>query len=64
MHSAQSVVEHGRLRRSNQDIFHGLNGLISKFPFLIISRRDRCEEKHPGHPGGTTEAAVGMGVWR
>ena len=37
---------------------HGLNGLIGKFPNLIVSRRDRCEERHPGHPGGTTEAAV------
>ena len=37
---------------------HGLNG---KFHVLIVSRRDWCEESHPGHPGETREAA--MGVW-
>ena len=46
---------------SNQENGPGLNGLIAKIPNLIVSRRDRFEERHPGHPGGTTEAAVG--VW-
>ena len=41
--------------RSNQEYRHGL---IGKFPILIVSRRYRCEESHPGHPGETTEAAV------
>ena len=43
---------------SFQENIHGLNGLISQFPHLNVSRRDRCKERHPGHPGGTTEAAA------
>ena len=50
----------GSRGRSNQENRHGLNGLIGKFPNLIFSRRDRCEERHPGYPAGTTEAAVGV----
>ena len=46
----------------NKENRHGLNGLIGKFPIFIVSRRDRCEERNPDHPGGTTKAAVG--VWR
>ena len=34
---------------------------IGKFPNLIVSRCDRFEERHPGHPGGTMETA--MEVW-
>ena len=34
-------------------------GLIGKFTILIVSRRDMCEERYPGHPGGNTEAALG-----
>ena len=55
------MAERGRRGRSNQENCHGSNGLIGKFPILIVSRRGRCEERHPGQPGGTTKAAVG--VW-
>ena len=27
---------------------------------MIVSKHDRCEERHPGHPGWTTEASWGM----
>ena len=56
------VAERGRPVPSNQENRHGSNGLIGKLPTMLISRRDGCEERHPGHPGVTTEAIVG--VWR
>ena len=49
---------------SNQENHHCLNGLIGKISNLIVSRRARCDERHPGHPGGTTEAAVGVWSYR
>ena len=39
-----------------------MNGLKGKVSILVVSRHDRCEDRHPGHLGGTTEAA--LGVWR
>ena len=55
------LAECGRHGRFNQENCHGSNGLMGKFPIWIVSRRDICEERHPGHPGGIVEAVVG--VW-
>ena len=52
----------GSRGRYNHENRHSSNGLIGKFPNLIVSRRAKCEERQPGYPLGTTEAAVG--VWR
>ena len=43
----------GSRGRSNKENCDSLNGLFGKFSNLIISRRDRCEERHPGHPRGS-----------
>ena len=56
------LAERGRPAPSNQENWHGSNGLIGILPTTLISRCDGCEESHPGHPRVTTEAIVG--VWR
>ena len=35
-----------------------MNDFIGKFPNLIVSRPDRSEERHFGHPGRTTDHGV------
>ena len=54
-------AERGRHGHYNQENCNASNEPIGKCFILMVSRRDRCEKRHFGHPGGTTEAAVG--VW-
>ena len=49
------ACSHGR---SNQENCHSLNDFIGKFPNLVVSRRDRSEERHFSHPGRTTDHGV------